>query len=499
MKKSFYTIGSIIILLIAGIVFIVAPALVGNGREASGVSFGSYDGKEIRYEQGSDFANIVSQYADMYSQMGYQIDTSTYYYIFSNAFSQTVQQMAFTDAVNKSGWAVPEQAVNRALIPYFSDEDGNYSSRLYHQADPNQVNEMRMQITKSLTASRYYDDVFGSADTVGEVKLFGLKSHAREEAFINAMGENQRLIDMATFSMSGYPDSEKAAYGRNNSQKFVKYDMSVITVNEKRDAESVLKRINNNEITFEDAIGAHSNKVYSNNDGKLSESYHHQLERMVSEASDLATLTALSVGEISGVIQTSNSYSIFHVDAGAAQPDFTDDNVVRDVFNYLNNYEAGVIEDYYMAQAENFVRTAKTTGFDEACEQLNVVKTMLPPFPLNYGNVSVMNTVSSGSVTAAATNEQFLETAFTLKEGDVSNPIVIENNIVVLKYNGIMDAAKNETSSDSAEFGDGATSIITQLASYDSNSASSALMASPKIKDDVMSTFISNFLTGTAN
>lgn len=512
MKKGFYTIGSIIILLIAGLVFIVAPAIVGNGRGQGGTSFGSYNGKQIRYEQGSDFANIVSQYADMYSQMGYQIDTSTYYYIFSNAFNQTVQQMAYADAVEKSGWQVPEQAVNRMMLPYFSDENGNYSPRLYHQADQNQLTELRSQIEKSLVINRYYDDVFGSAETVGTDKLFGIKSSAEEIFFINTMGETMRSFDIATFNMDNYPDSEKISYGQKNSEKFEKYDMSVITLSTRRDAEAVFRQINNNSITFDDAVGANSNRAYSNYDGKLAENYRYQLEMAAGNSDDFAKLASLPVGSISDIIQTGSNFSIFRIDGDMSKPDFSDDDTVRDVFSYLNTYEAGIIEDYFMEKAQSLVSVAKTEGFEAACIQLDANITHLLPFPINYGSVSVMGTTSTGNagLSTAGVTEQFWVEGFSLKEGEISNPMVIDNSIAILRYNGIVDAssvqkdAQDEAYVEDAYFSGGITdennsSISSQLETYDSSSAQTVLMSSPKIKNNVMTVLLGEFFTNASN
>ena len=131
-KNSFYTIGSLIILLICAFVFVILPALTGRSSSQDKTpAFGKYDGKEIRYEQGSEMADFVSTYGQMFQSYGQQIDSSTYYYIFNYAFNSTVTQMAYKNAVAKSGYSVPKAAANRAMLPYFYDESGNYSSKLY--------------------------------------------------------------------------------------------------------------------------------------------------------------------------------------------------------------------------------------------------------------------------------------------------------------------------------------------------------------------------------
>ena len=61
MQKKSYTIGSLIILLICAFVFVIVPVLSGSGKQAEDPYIGSYDGKEIRYSQDSDFATAVAE------------------------------------------------------------------------------------------------------------------------------------------------------------------------------------------------------------------------------------------------------------------------------------------------------------------------------------------------------------------------------------------------------------------------------------------------------
>ena len=55
MKRGFYTIGSLIILLIAAFIFVLVPIFSGGRTGTRLPPFGSYDGTEIRYEQSSDY------------------------------------------------------------------------------------------------------------------------------------------------------------------------------------------------------------------------------------------------------------------------------------------------------------------------------------------------------------------------------------------------------------------------------------------------------------
>ena len=82
MKKSFYTVGSLVILLIAAFVFVLVPVLAGHNPGANIPAFGKYEGTEIRYGD-SDFDNYLSNYAEYYKQQGYDYSKS-YYSLFRN-------------------------------------------------------------------------------------------------------------------------------------------------------------------------------------------------------------------------------------------------------------------------------------------------------------------------------------------------------------------------------------------------------------------------------
>lgn len=486
MKRSVYTIGSLIILFIAAFIFVLVPIFAGGKLQQSLPPFGKYDGTEIRYEQNSDFSNYVARYADYYKNQGIEINNSNYYYIFNYAFNTTVSQLAFKKAVKKSGYEVPKTAINRAMMPYFTDETGKYSSKLYKIAlkdNPSRVESLRNEIKETLTTSRYQEDSFGGQTALGKDTLYGLKSSDAETAFIEKMGENQKSFNMAVFNMNEYPESEKIAYGKANSEKFVKYDFSVITVDDKAKADTVAKRIANNEITFVDAVAQYSNKSYSSTDsGKINNKYHFQIEKFLSNKDDMAKITALAVDAVSEPVKTSVGYTIFRVDSEAVQPDFKDTATINTVYNYLTSNEFSIIEEYYTKRANDFVEVAKSKKFDAAVTQFNAKKVEIPAFPVNYGDLSVISKLNTSldGLSGASTNETFLKAVSKLKAGDFSAPIVNGRNILVLQL-----TKENVKPADPIP----AEALKDELSNYDAYSAQAALLASPKLENNLSEVF----------
>ena len=204
MKKGvLYSAGSITILIICLFSFVLPSALGNNTNPNKLPDFGKYDGKSIRYEQNSDFANFVTYYADMYKNYGMQIDASSHYYIFSSAFNSAVIKEAYRSEVEKSGYKVPVKAVNRQLIPYFLDENGKYSEKLYKQADPAVVADTRASLESSLLANRFFDDVFGATgDIFGTTALYGLKYSDAVKAYYATQIELDEALNKITYDTS---------------------------------------------------------------------------------------------------------------------------------------------------------------------------------------------------------------------------------------------------------------------------------------------------------
>lgn len=488
MKRSVYTIGSLIILLIAAGIFVLVPIFsAGMGRKRI-PAFGKYDGTEIRYEQGTDFANSVANIAENFKNMGRNVENEDYYYIFEYAFNNTVLRLAAEKAVAKSGYTVPSTAVNRAMRPYFTDENGKYSQRVYKQADPQRVADLRKSFEDTLFSGRYRADLFGSGETMGKIPLYGLKASESEINFIRKMNDNQRAFNSAAFNMNDYPDSEKIAYGKENIKKFVKYDLSVINCADKAKAASLLKRLSNSEITFADAVGEYSDRSYSDETGKLRNNYGYQIERILADAADIEKITGLAADTTSEVIKTSIGYSLFHADGEPVEPDFDDEGIVKTVYNYLTSYEFGRIEDYYVNAAKDFAKDARTSGFDSACRKYSLKNNAVAPFPVNYGNLAVLDKLDTSvqGLYTASDNENFLKTAFTLEPDAVSEPIVMNRNVVVLQY---VSGARDDSEQIPSE------AISDEFAGYDSSSEQKSVLSSPKLVNnlrEVYSKYIAN-------
>lgn len=483
MKKG-YWIGSFIVFILAVICFVVfgvgteiIAAVTGAGKPTS---FGKYDGKDIELVPGSDFANAVQNYSNYFQQQGQNLDENAYFYIYSYAFNSAVQSTAYKEAVKKSGYAPSEKAVSRELVPYFSN-NGKFDPALFAQYPESDKNAMKKEIRGILTYQRFSDDIFGSNND-----MFGAKASTKEEEFVEKIASTKRGFEIAYFDKNAYPDSEVLSFANENKDKFTKYSLSVISTDDESEAKKIHNQLLNNEITFEDAISEYSKKYYSNSEGKITNDYAYQLSSNLENKDDFSKISSLKKDEISEPLKMNNGFAIFKATGDSTPADFTSETTLNDVKSYIRSNESGRIEDYFMAKANDFVKAANAENFDEKAKELGVETAAASPFPLNYGELSFADKITSDDIPAlsgAGTNENLLEKAFALKENEISAPIVNGNYIVVLK---LANTENVELSDEEQEH------IASSLKEYDQTSAQTAILTSDKVQNNVAQTYFNS-------
>ena len=309
---------------------------------------------------------------------------------------------------------------------------------------------------------------------------------------------------MVTFDTGNYPEEEQLKFGKANADKFVKYDMSIITVDDKDTANKVISRISKGQITFEDAIAEYSDKNYSDSDGKLTNNSQYQIENILKDKENLSTVIGLAQDETSAAIETLMGFSIFKNNGNATQPDFANEDTLKDVKNYISIYETSIIEDYFADIAKNFIKDAKASDIDSAAANYdNAVVEDLAAFPLNYGSSPIFEKMDTSTVkvlTTADKNEDFLKQAFSLKLNDYSDPIIIGGDIVVLKYvETPVVAETTEESDETAEAEEIAeeaapSDYSSQLVQFDQATTQDVVFQSPKLENNFISVYFDNFM-----
>ena len=118
-KNKSGKLGAIIILILSAIVFIpvggtsIFQSLTNRDNT---LVFGKYKGKKIEYKAGTEFANAVTTLAQKYQSYGYDVNNLTNS-IFEQAFHGYIEELFYRDQLNKAGYSVSKEAINRDMVP----------------------------------------------------------------------------------------------------------------------------------------------------------------------------------------------------------------------------------------------------------------------------------------------------------------------------------------------------------------------------------------------
>lgn len=426
--NPFIFIGTVVILIIVVIAFVLVPAIVPNAElgGAPDLTFGFYNKAPINYVPGGYFAQVQETLA-RYQQSS--INDSNYqlmsYQIWRAAFEETVIHTGILQEMEAAGYAPPAEVVDRevAQLPMFQ-ENGRFSAARYQELDNNTRLTLWRQVRESIAEEYYKADVTG------------LLKPSQEGAFISRMASPQRTFDMTAFSIDDYPDSEITAYAGENADLFRVTHFSKITVNSsEREARQILDSIKAGTTTFEDAAKTHSQDSYAEKGGDMGIKLAYELTVEAPAAEDRETLLALGKGEYSDLIKLDSGWAFFRVEDIPYPADTGDSATLEKVRSYIREFERGRMEDWTIARAEEFIAQAAESGFDGAVIERSLEKRSFGPVPVNYGEVDLFTTLGSfsvGEISGASSDENFWRTAFSTPLDTLSSPLVLGNNVLVL-------------------------------------------------------------------
>ena len=467
-------IGATIILVIAAFAFIYVPAMTQDGSSTDADVIGKYNGKEIKNEYGSYYYSALQQaYAEAEAN-GQTITNDNFYQVMSSAFNTTVLNYACTEEVEKTGYIPAEAAISERIVQYISTqtEDPVAYIKGLSNSDKNLIIE---SFAKDLVFTKYLEDYFGNS-----YGLYGIKSTTAEKDFVTNMNVDQRSFKVASFAIDTLPESELKAFANNNADLFVKHNLSAITSTDEATLKTVLEQIKKNEITFEDAVKNYSTLRTTDANGKFQNNYKYQLKVIVSSEDDLNTVTNLKENELTDVLKVSTGYAIFRGDGENTPADFESEKALDTVNTYMNTYEKGLVEDYFLTKAEDFAADAISQNFEVLGEEYGATVTTTEPFPLNYNNNAMLSFVPSiDAFATASTSDLFFTTAFNLKENEISSPMLFGNYVVVLK----MDSEVKADPTDGFSY-DYYKSIFDQYA------IQNAVLDSDKVENNVVDVYL---------
>jgi hypothetical protein len=481
--NPFVFIGTIVVLIIVIIAFVLVPAIVPSaGGPVADLTFGSYNRVPINYVPGNYFSqvqeNIARYMQNSISENNYQMAN---YQIWREAFEETVIHTGILDEMKSAGYKAPENVVDRevARLPQFQ-ENGRFSITRYRKMDNTTRIALWREVQDSFTEQRYRSDITG------------LRIPSKEGAFIRAMAERERRFTMAVLPFSTYPNEEIAAYALAHPELFRITHLSKITVNSSdREARQVLASIKDGTRTFEEAAQAQSQDSYADRGGDMGSKMAFELSSEVPDAQEREGVIATAPGEYSPIVKVPSGWAFFRIEE-ASYPSNAEDPLILDkIRTYMMDFERGHVEDWLIGQAREFSAALAESDFDSAlAEKEGLEKRSFGPVPLNYGGLDLFTTLASQSVTellSAESNENFWRIAFSTPLNTPSEPLVIGNTVLVLY-------PEEEIIKDEAALGNIETIYSSYWISYNADqNLRSYFLNNGKLDDKFMSVFLQYF------
>ncbi|MDR3019428.1 MAG: SurA N-terminal domain-containing protein [Treponema sp.] len=424
-------IGTVIVLVLIVISFVLVPAIVPeSSRGAGDLNFGYYDKAPINWVPGNMFSQYQQQAAQYYQSQGIDLNNfNVNAQIWRQAFEAAVVHAAVLQVAKRSNYTVPKRTVDRQVagLPQFQ-ENGRFSSALFNQMSETNRLALWEQVREELAKLMFYND------------YYSLLIPSAEAGFIANMSSVMRNFEMVSFSVDAYPDSEYLAYAHDNIDLFSAIHLSKFSINSsEREARRILASIKDGSTTFEDAARSQSQDSYADRGGDIGSRYVYELDSEIPDSAVRASVLSLGRGELSDVVRIDNSWTFFRVEEELAPADLEDDFVIDRVRSYVRNFDRGRMEDWAIAQANAFIADVEDSSFETATRWQNLEKSSFGPLPINYGGVDLFTSLESFTVSGISPqdvqnlsrNDYFWNVAFSTPLHTPSEPLVQGSNVLV--------------------------------------------------------------------
>jgi peptidyl-prolyl cis-trans isomerase D len=475
-------VGTVVVLIIVVFAFVlVGPGgpMRGGGAGAGGnIVFGTYEGRDITYYQGSYFAQERDRLANQVRNDASQNTRATAQMVWYQAFLNTAEHVAILLQAERAGVSVSEDAIDKALLNYpgYLDDNGRFSEARYAASSAADHEATRKLTRESLLSNIFVSDIIN-----------GVKDGEQETAFIKGMASTERSFTFVSWPFSNFPTEEVRKYGEANKARFLRIKLSRILIKtSESQATEIRKKILDKTSTFEELAKTYSKDEYADKGGDMGWRYAYDVEADF-ESKDVAQkVLTLKSGEMSDVLKGTFGWLIYRCDSEAVPPDFASSTVLDDVKTYLNRYEKGKIEDYFNGKASQLAARAAFVGLDKAAREAGTKPITTEFFPVNIGNVFSFAPVraipETDTPTNAVYNEDFFLRGFSLAKDQVSAPVVLDDRVLVLKL-------KEER-----QLPESTASLLGSWVSYVANQSvqtdlGAALMTPDKLKDNFAAVF----------
>jgi len=427
--RPFIFFGTIFILVIVVIAFVFVPAMVPQGGGIEDLTFGYYNRVPIRMVPGN-FFHQAHQSLMRHHQHQLAVNPNNVFLahdIWRTAFMETVIHLGIQDEMRRSGFVVPNNVVDREMARQFQMPDGRFDAASYRAMDTATRMNFWRQVQESIAIGQYTSD------------LGGLRISSNEISFIGSMASPRRSFSIAIFPLSLYPDSEVISHAEANPALFRITRLSRITVASERDAQQIREMVQNGVATFEEAARTNSQDAFAERGGDMGMRMAYEFIPEIWDLQDRESVINLAQGELSGVISVPAGWAFFRAEEAAQQADTGDPLQLERIRGHIMANLRGVVEDWVIAEAEDFSAQVRERGlgeasFEEVAFEGNIMRRNFGPIPVNFGDsdlFSMVRTAGVPEIQHAGRDLFFWRAAFSTPLLALSDPIVLDDNVMV--------------------------------------------------------------------
>jgi hypothetical protein len=479
-RTAVNTFSVVIILLIAfGFLFSFFP---GTFLPSTRINFGSYAGKDIIWENDNFFGRtVLSDYnnedetlkarlqeaktSQEKDQIEKQIKALTVPAVIQNDYQKIVFHIAILAEAARSGVMVSDKRNQQTIADFYRPEllkIDNIKQRENKFLDF--YNKQKDYFNESLVDLQYNYDrrallmppSISTFQSRYNWDFSRLLSSPKETEYVAQIGRQQRKFDFVLFNYDDYPVPEILKYVNSDPahrDKFRTIDLSrILFTGGKEEAQKLRTDIINGTVSYEEkADKVKKTDEYAEDVVEKYTYYYYELEDIIKDKAD--AVLQLKTGELSQPIQIDekgNEWIIYRCEKEMSQPDFSIPKMQQAVKAYLKFKEMSIIQNYFENKAKELKSSGTRLGFTEACRTMGVPVYTTDSFSLNYEALSFIDSKISERedikklVEPALENQDFFLKAFSLKQNQISDPVLLEKSIVVLHLTQVKELSPEE-------------------------------------------------------
>ena len=475
-KSAGWIIGVIVLILIS-VTFILPTTVFSTGNSRS-INFGSYNGDEISLELAYD--NYF--YNQLYSlSQTYGMSSQNMMQLYAQAFYQTVFHTALSQLADEASISVSDRMISQGIVNsgLYRDENGAFDLEAYNAASQLDKDALKQQLTDMIPAQVVYQD------------MTSVKTSNAEYSFVSALNANPRSFQYITVDYDSYPDADAVTYATANQEPFMTKNLSVITVATETEANDLIAAIQNGEKTFEEAATESSTDNYASERGNMGSVLFNDLQNMLSNSEDTATVFAIASGELSAPIQGYSGWMIFRADSEAALADLTDPEVLSDVKRYMSINDSETMNAYVEAKSAE-VYAAAVEDFEKAATDNNLTITDVNASSYNPSSSSFINDIAGNDpegllYNVASSDAAFQEELFKVADNTVLEPMLTGSSYIIVRPVAPNNVNTNWTSYLDMMYSASMPSLVAQ-------DIESSILSSDTFEDNFINTYISEVM-----